>query len=262
MCASPSCPLATALLPLPLPPPPSPVQLLDHPAVHDIFPSDVITRARALLADIPGGLGAYSESPGAMCIRRMVADAISRRDGGIPCDPEGIYMTDGASPGVHYIMEMLIRSPKDAFMVPIPQYPLYSATLTLYGGTLVPYELDEATGWSLDVAQMAAALAAAREKGLLVRGLVVINPGNPTGQCLSRQNMVRACALVALRCVACARARVGCACCACSLPAACTRLRRPLPTSPAPACCSCASLSGARVPAPHAHKPFARLPST
>jgi hypothetical protein len=42
--------------------------------------------------------------------------------------------------------EMLVRNPSDAFLVPIPQYPLYSATLCLYGGQLVPYELDEDAG--------------------------------------------------------------------------------------------------------------------
>jgi hypothetical protein len=67
------------------------------------------------------------------------------------------------------------------------QYPLYSATLTLYGGQLVPYELDEAAGWGLNTAALQQQLAAARTRGLCVRGLVVINPGNPTGQCLSRE---------------------------------------------------------------------------
>lgn len=57
-----------------------------------------------------------------------------------------LSVQDGASPAVHYMMEMLIRSPTDAFLVPIPQYPLYSATLCLYGGQLVPYELDEDAG--------------------------------------------------------------------------------------------------------------------
>lgn len=36
-------------------------------------------------------------------------------------------------------------------MVPIPQYPLYSASLTLQGGKMVGYELDEGRGWGLDV---------------------------------------------------------------------------------------------------------------
>jgi hypothetical protein len=65
-----------------------------------------------------------------------------------PLCPPPPHPQDGASPGVHYLMEMLIRGPSDAYLVPIPQYPLYSATLCLYGGQLVPYELDENAGRS------------------------------------------------------------------------------------------------------------------
>lgn len=60
---------------------------------------------------------------------------IERRDG-YPADPDNIYMSDGASQSVHALMRALIRDEKDAILVPIPQYPLYSATLALYGGTL------------------------------------------------------------------------------------------------------------------------------
>eukprot|EP00878_Enallax_costatus_P025572 GHUV01027372.1.p1 GENE.GHUV01027372.1~~GHUV01027372.1.p1 ORF type:complete len:224 (-),score=38.29 GHUV01027372.1:299-970(-) len=100
-----------------------------------------------------------------------------------PCTPQ-----DGASPAVHYMMEMLIRTPSDSFLVPIPQYPLYSATLVLYGGQLVPYELDEEAGWGLNMEHLQAQITSAQQRGLCVRGIVVINPGNPTGQCLSKEN--------------------------------------------------------------------------
>jgi hypothetical protein len=54
----------------------------------------------------------------------------------------------------------------------------------------VPYYLDEASGWGLDVAQeLKGQLAKARAAGCSVRGLVVINPGNPTGQTLTEDNM-------------------------------------------------------------------------
>lgn len=49
---------------------------------------------------------------------------------------------------------MLIRNPNDGIMIPIPQYPLYSAQMTLESGTLVPYYLDEETGWSLNVEEL------------------------------------------------------------------------------------------------------------
>ncbi|KAF8060624.1 ALAAT2 [Scenedesmus sp. PABB004] len=162
--------------------------LLDHPAVGGLFPADVVARARLYLSAIPGGVGAYSDSAGALVLRQQIAAALERRDGW-PARPDEIYLTDGASPGVHYLVEMLTRSAADAFLVPIPQYPLYSATLTLYGGQLVPYELDEAAGWGLNVDHLKAQLAAAAARGLCVRGLVVINPGNPTGQCLDEANM-------------------------------------------------------------------------
>lgn len=162
-------------------------QLLSHPEVSRLFPPDVIERARVFLAEIPGGLGAYSDSAGALVLRKQIAAALEQRDG-CPASPDELYLTDGASPGVHYMTEMLIRSPTDAFLVPIPQYPLYSATLCLYGGQLVPYELDEDAGWGLNMEHLSAQLAAARAQGLCVRGMVVINPGNPTGQCLSKAN--------------------------------------------------------------------------
>jgi hypothetical protein len=46
----------------------------------------------------------------------------------------------------------------------------------------VPYYLDEATGWGLEIAELKKQLKDARSKGISVRALVVINPGNPTGQ--------------------------------------------------------------------------------
>lgn len=98
------------------------------------------------------------------------------------------HSQDGASPAVHYMMEMLIRNPSDSFLVPIPQYPLYSAALVLYGGQLVPYELDEEASWGLDMKHLQAQITEAQQQGLCVRGIVVINPGNPTGQCLSKEN--------------------------------------------------------------------------
>lgn len=60
-------------------------------------------------------------------------------------------MTDGASPSVHRTVEMLTRSPNDAFLTPIPQYPLYSASLALHGAHLLPYYLDEEHSWGLDM---------------------------------------------------------------------------------------------------------------
>jgi glutamate--glyoxylate aminotransferase len=91
--------------------------------------------------------------------------------------------------GVRSCLNALIRDSRDGVLVPIPQYPLYSASIALYGGSLVPYSLNEAAGWALDVADMHKAVSDARAKGIASRGMVFINPGNPTGQCLPEDNL-------------------------------------------------------------------------
>ncbi|KAI8091095.1 pyridoxal phosphate-dependent transferase [Gilbertella persicaria] len=155
--------------------------------VSQLYPSDAIERAEFLLNAI-GSVGAYSHSQGVPAIRQTVADFIAERDGHT-ADPNHIYLTQGASAGVQSLLSMLTENTNTGIMIPIPQYPLYSATLTLYGATPVHYYLDEATGWSLDVRQLTGIVADARKQGIDVRALVIINPGNPTGQCLSEENM-------------------------------------------------------------------------
>ncbi|RZC89916.1 hypothetical protein C5167_028981, partial [Papaver somniferum] len=124
---------------------------------------------------------------GVKCLRDAVAAGIAARDG-FPADPNDIFLTDGASPAVHMMMQLLISSEKDGVLCPIPQYPLYSASIALHGGSLVPYYLDEATGWGLEVSELKKQLEDAKSKGITVRSLVVINPGNPTGQVLAEEN--------------------------------------------------------------------------
>lgn len=47
---------------------------------------------------------------------------------------QNIFLTDGASPAVRYILSAIIRDEHDGILVPVPQYPLYSASIQLYGG--------------------------------------------------------------------------------------------------------------------------------
>ncbi|KAL5755455.1 hypothetical protein ACOSP7_019883 [Xanthoceras sorbifolium] len=168
--------------------------LCDHPSILDksetqgLFSTDAIARAWQILDQIPGGAtGAYSHSQGITGLRDTIAAGIEARDG-FPADSNDIFLTDGASPGVHLMMQLLIRSEKDGILCPIPQYPLYSASIALHGGTLVPYYLDEATGWGLEISELKKQLEDAKAKGISVRALVVINPGNPTGQVLAEGN--------------------------------------------------------------------------
>jgi len=73
-------------------------------------------------------------------------------------------------------------------LIPIPQYPLYSATLAEFGLAQIGYYLDEGNKWSLEVSELERALRKV-EDTCNPRVLVVINPGNPTGQVLTRKNI-------------------------------------------------------------------------
>ncbi|XP_020217442.1 glutamate--glyoxylate aminotransferase 2 [Cajanus cajan] len=163
--------------------------LLDDPNVGLLFPADAIAKAKHYISLTSGGLGAYSDSRGLPGVRKEVAEFILRRDG-YPSDPELIYLTDGASKGVMQILNTIISGQDDGILVPVPQYPLYSATISLLGGTLVPYYLEETANWGLDVNELRQSVAQARYKGITVKAMVIINPGNPTGQCVSEANLV------------------------------------------------------------------------
>ena len=84
-------------------------------------------------------------------------------------------------------MQLLMRGPHDAVLAPVPQYPLYSAVTTLLNGTLAPYYLDEAAAWGVTEAELFNALERAEAQGATARALVVINPGNPTGQSMPKE---------------------------------------------------------------------------
>ncbi|HCF60051.1 MAG TPA: aminotransferase class I/II, partial [Myxococcales bacterium] len=145
--------------------------LCQYPALIEqapqLFPADVLATAKAVLKGSKHGLGAYSDSKGIRFIREAVASFIHERDG-IPTDPEMIWLTDGASKGVQTALRLLISGPNDGVMIPIPQYPLYSATLALYEGRQVGYYLDEAHDWKLSEALLQQSLREATNAGIKV----------------------------------------------------------------------------------------------
>jgi len=163
-------------------------KMLEWPEVVARFPADAVARAREYLAAIPNGIGAYSDSQGIAIVRQQVADFISKRDG-VPADPANVFLTDGASKGVQSILKAMLTSANDGVLVPIPQYPLYSASLVLDGAQMIGYYLSEDNGWQMPVEELETSLAAASKRGVDVKALVVINPGNPTGNSLPLDNM-------------------------------------------------------------------------
>jgi aspartate/methionine/tyrosine aminotransferase len=156
------------------------------------IPDDAIELAESILTRLEVGLGSYSESKGPLFYREAIARHIDRRDdvassGGPTADPERIFLTNGASEGAKNMLEVLISNPRDGVMIPVPQYPLYSATIRRRGGIQVSYYPDEDNDWAFDRSMLEERLAAAEKDGVNVKGIVVINPGNPTGAIIDRE---------------------------------------------------------------------------
>merc|ERR1712183_1162012 len=158
------------------------------------FPEDAKERARTILKGCKGeSVGSYSDSPGIEIIRRHVSDYITERDGGVHSDWRNIMLCAGASEGIRAILKLMTHpvgssGKRPGVLIPIPQYPLYSASLAEYNMEQVGYYLDEARNWALDPQELERSIKEARNK-CSVRAIVIINPGNPTGQVLSRQNI-------------------------------------------------------------------------
>ncbi|KAJ7852853.1 alanine aminotransferase [Mycena leptocephala] len=155
--------------------------LMEWPALADLAPG-------VFPADVIGSVGAYSHSQGVPFIRKSVAKFIEERDAH-PASPDDIFLTAGASAGVSLLINMLIDAPDAGILIPIPQYPLYTAALAQHHGQPIPYLLDESSGWSTSVASISAALAKAKADNVRPKALVIINPGNPTGALLSAETM-------------------------------------------------------------------------
>jgi len=162
--------------------------LLERPDVNQIFSPDSIARAKIYLDKISGGIGAYTDSKGALYVRQEIAAFINKMSGQ-PVDPENIFIQNGASECARLLLQGMLRGPQDGVLVPIPQYPLYSASIQLSGGELVGYYLDEEKGWSLNIEELQKKYDEAKARGVTTRALVFINPGNPTGKCLNEDNI-------------------------------------------------------------------------
>ncbi|KAK7101702.1 alanine aminotransferase 2-like [Littorina saxatilis] len=156
------------------------------------FPEDAKKRAQRILGACRGNsIGSYTESPGLLAIRENIAKYIKERDG-YPCEPIDIAMCTGASDGIKSILTLLLTgkpgTERAGIMIPVPQYPLYSAALAEYNAYPIHYYLNEDNHWGLDVAELKRALNEAKAN-CKPRAICVINPGNPTGQVLTKDNI-------------------------------------------------------------------------
>ncbi|KAK5780985.1 alanine transaminase ALT2 PWA37_001897 [Arxiozyma heterogenica] len=151
---------------------------------NGLYKKDAFDRACKLLTQIGKSVGAYTCTQGVYGIRETVANSIFRRDG-FPADPNDIFLTDGASKAATYLLSILCKDKSTGILVPIPQYPLYTASITMYNATMLPYYLDESSNWSTNADEIEQIVVDSIAKGIKPRVIVVINPGNPTGAVLS-----------------------------------------------------------------------------
>uniref|UniRef100_A0A672TI47 alanine transaminase n=1 Tax=Strigops habroptila TaxID=2489341 RepID=A0A672TI47_STRHB len=129
------------------------------------IPEDAKARARRLLEACAGhSAGSYSASPGLDVVRQDVARFLQRRDG-VPANPNHIFLSAGASEAIVTILKLLVSGSgpsRTGVLIPIPQYPLYSAAIAELDAVQLGYLLDEERCWALDVAELRRVLSEGR----------------------------------------------------------------------------------------------------
>ena len=121
----------------------------------------------------------YSTSKGIPQAREAIL-AYHRRKGINVASIDDIYTGNGVSELITMVMQGLLDN-GDEVLVPAPDYPLWTASVTLAGGTAVHYICDEQSDWYPDIADM--------EKKITdkTKAVVIINPNNPTGSVYPRE---------------------------------------------------------------------------
>lgn len=120
----------------------------------------------------------YSDSRGIFEARTAVA-GFYQAEGLTDVTVEDVFIGNGVSEMISMVMQALVDD-GDEILVPAPDYPLWTASITLAGGRAVHYLCDEANGWNPDLADIESRIT---ER---TRALVLINPNNPTGAVYSR----------------------------------------------------------------------------
>ncbi|CAN9502727.1 unnamed protein product [Ophioblennius macclurei] len=163
-------------------------QLMESPKL----PPDVKLRAQRLLEGCEGGsMGSYTDCAGIRVVVRQLCEFIRRRDGGVPCRPENIYVTNGSQWALKNVLNILLdgeASPQPGVLVPAPGHTTTLLSVMALGAAVVPYYLSEDKAWALRVEELQRALDSAKGVCKPV-ALYVINPGNPAGLVQSRESI-------------------------------------------------------------------------
>jgi alanine-synthesizing transaminase len=125
-----------------------------------------------MIRNLPNSAG-YSDSKGIFAARKAVMHYTQQQGiAGVTLDD--IYLGNGASELIVMAANALLDN-GDELLVPSPDYPLWTAATSLSGGTPVHYMCDEDNGWMPNLADIRARITPK------TKGIVVINPNNPTG---------------------------------------------------------------------------------
>ncbi len=125
-----------------------------------------------MIRNLPNSAG-YSDSKGIFAARKAVMH-YSQQQGVAGVTLDDIYLGNGASDLI-VMATMALLDDGDELLVPAPDYPLWTASASLAGGKPVHYLCDEDNGWMPSLADIRAKITPR------TRGIVVINPNNPTG---------------------------------------------------------------------------------
>ncbi len=125
-----------------------------------------------MIRNLPNSAG-YSDSKGIFGARKAVMHE-TQRQGIKGVGLEDIYLGNGASELIVMATNGLLDD-GDELLLPAPDYPLWTAAVSLSGGTPVHYLCDEANGWMPDIEDIRKKITPN------TKGIVVINPNNPTG---------------------------------------------------------------------------------
>ncbi|MBR2592710.1 MAG: pyridoxal phosphate-dependent aminotransferase [Oscillospiraceae bacterium] len=138
-------------------------------------PDDIV----AGMADHLSAADGYSDSKGLLVAREAIAAYCEKR-GIRGVTPDDVYTGNGVSDLIVLSMQGLLDA-GDEILMPSPDYPLWTAAATLAGGTVRHYRCDEQSSWYPDVDDIRSKIS---DK---TKGIVVINPNNPTGAVYPRE---------------------------------------------------------------------------
>jgi alanine-synthesizing transaminase len=123
--------------------------------------------------------GGYTDSKGLFEPRKAIMH-YTQSKGVVGVTVDDVYIGNGVSELIVMVMQGLLNN-GDEVLVPMPDYPLWTAAATLAGGTAKHYICDEQTGWMPDLTHIKSQITSN------TKAIVVINPNNPTGALYSTE---------------------------------------------------------------------------